>query len=64
MRFGQVKIVHRAGDVEIAVGIKAVDKAKALVAQIALNLKIGVKAKAFGIAILQTTTEFLCKARF
>ena len=61
MRFGEVKIVHRARDVEIAVGIKAVDKAKSLITQIAFNLKIGVKSEAFGIAVLQAAAKFLGK---
>ena len=63
MRFGQIEIVHRTGDVEIRIGIETVDKAQPLIAQIAFHLKICVKAKAFRAhasvgAVLQTTAEF------
>ena len=42
----EVEIVHRAGDVEVAVGVEAVDEGRALVAQIALDLEVGVEAEA------------------
>ena len=47
---GQIKIVDRARDVEIAVGIKPVGKAQALMAQIALDLEIGIEAEGFRFA--------------
>ena len=42
---GEVEIVHRPGDVEVGVGVEAVDEADALVAQIALDLEVGVEAE-------------------
>ena len=53
----EIEIVHGAGDVEIAVGIEAVDEGRALVAQIALDLEIGVEAEAQRVAVLQGTAE-------
>ncbi len=43
MRFGQIEIIHGAGDIEIGVGIEALDEAEALVAQIGLDLEICIK---------------------
>jgi hypothetical protein len=40
---GEVEIIHRAGDVEIGVGVEPVDEGAALVAQIALDLEVGVE---------------------
>ena len=48
MLLGEIEIVHRAGDVEIGVGVEPVDEADPLVAQIALDLEIGVEAEALG----------------
>src|SRR5919106_5156623 len=44
LRSRQVEIVHRARDVEIGVGIEAVDETDALMAQVALDLEVGVEA--------------------
>ena len=57
MILGQIEIVHRAGDVEIAVGVEAVDEAHALMAQIALDLEIRVKAEGETVAVLQVAAE-------
>ena len=48
----KVKIIHGAGDVEIGIGVKAVHKAEALMAQIAFHLKVGVKAEGDLFALL------------
>ena len=42
---GEVEVVDGAGDVEIAVGVEAVDEGGALVAQVALDLEVGVEAR-------------------
>ena len=44
MIFHQVEIVHGTGNVEIGVRIKPIDKINALIAEVALYLKIRVKA--------------------
>ena len=41
---GEVEIIHRAGNVEIAVGVKPVDKTYPLMSQIAFNLEVSFKA--------------------
>ena len=56
---GEVEIVHGAGDVEIGVGVEAVDEGRALMAQIALHLEIGVEAEGQRVAVLQLAAEFL-----
>ena len=63
MLLGQIEIVHRAGDVEIGVGVEAIDEADPLVAQIALHLEVGVEAEALGVARLQSPAELLGQAR-
>ena len=54
---GQIEIIHGAGDVEIGVGVEAVDEAQALMAQIALHLEIGVEAEGDLVAILEIAAE-------
>ena len=54
---GEIEIIHRAGDVEIRIRVEAIDKSAALMAQIALDLEIGVKAVSDGMAILQVAPE-------
>ena len=54
---GQIEIIHRPRDVEVAVGIKAFDEAAALVAQIALDLEIGIEPERHLTAILQSTAK-------
>lgn len=55
---GEVEIVHRPRHVEIGVGVEAVDEAHALVAQITLDLEIGVEAEGQRLAVLQVAAEF------
>ena len=57
MRAREVEIVHRARDVEVAVGVEAIDEGRALVAQVALDLEVGVEAEAQRIAVLQGAAE-------
>ncbi len=56
---GEIEIIHSAGDVEVAVGIEAIDKAHALVAQIRFNAKISIEAVGDFAAILQSAAKFL-----
>ena len=60
---GQVEIVHRPGDVEVGVGIEAVDEGGALVAQIALDLEVGVEAVGDAGAVLQVAAELAVQRR-
>ena len=60
---GEVEIVHRPGDVEIGVGVEAVDEARALVAQIALDLEVGVEAEGRRVAVLQVAAELALQRR-
>jgi hypothetical protein len=57
MLLGQVEIVERPGDVEIGIGVEPVDEAQPLVAQIALDLEIGVEAEGLALAALQLAAE-------
>ena len=58
MIFCQIKIIHRPRDIEIGIGIKSAREAQPLMPQIAFNLKIRVKAKGLGLAVLQATAKF------
>ena len=60
MLLGEVEIVHRAGDVEIGVGVEPVGEADPLVAQVAFDLEIGVEAEALRLSrVLQPAAELL-----
>ena len=61
---GEVEIIHGARDVEIGVGIEAVDEGRALVAQIALDLEVGVEAEAQRLAVLQIAAELALQRLF
>jgi hypothetical protein len=56
---GEVEVVHRPGDVEVGVGVEPVGEADPLVAQIALDLEVGVEAEALGLAVLQPAAELV-----
>ena len=60
---GEVEIVHRPGHVEIGIGVEAVDEGHALVAQIALDLEIGVEAEGQRLAVLQIAAELAVQRR-
>ena len=53
----QVEIIHGPGDVEIGIGVEPVDEARALMAQIAFDLEIGVEAIGDAVAVLQGAAE-------
>jgi hypothetical protein len=63
MLFRQIEIIGRARDVEIGIGVVAIDEADALVPQIAFHLEIGIEAEADLLARLQAAAEFLVSAR-
>ena len=60
----KVEVVDGAGDVEIAVGIEAVDERRALVAQIALDLEVGIEREALGRQVLQGAAELALQRLF
>ena len=60
---GEIEIVHRAGQVEIGIGVEALDESDALVAQIALDLKIGVEREGRVVAILKLAAELAVQRR-
>ena len=60
----EVEIVHCAGDVEIGIGIEALDEGAALMVEIALHLKIMPEPIGDSIAALQRAPEFLLERRF
>ncbi len=60
----EVEIVHGARDVEIAVGVEAIDEGRALVAQVALDLEIGVERERAGLAVLQVAAELVLQRLF
>ena len=61
---GEVEIVHRPGHVEIGIGVEAVDEGHALVAQIALDLEVGVEAEGERFAVLQIAAELAVQGGF
>jgi hypothetical protein len=54
---GDVEIVHRPRQIEIGVGVEALDKGRALVTQIAFDLEIRVEGKRRQLAILHAAAE-------
>ena len=54
---GEIEIVHRAREIEIGIGVEALDEGDALVAQIALHLEIGVEREGRIVAILELAAE-------
>lgn len=58
MGLSKIKIIHRPGYVEIAVGIKTVDKADPLMPQIAFDLEVGVKTKCLAVASCRRRPNF------
>src|SRR5215467_3204953 len=53
-----VEIVHRTGEIEIGIGVEALDERDALVAQIALHLEVGVEGERRIVAVLKAAAEF------
>ena len=69
MLFRKIEIIHRAGDIEIAVRVEPPGEAAALVAQIAFDLEIGIEAEALGTlrpvgAVLQIAPELRSQSLF
>ena len=54
----EVEIIHGARHVEIGIGVEPLDEAAALVAQVALDLEIGVEGEGRRGAVLQLAAEF------
>ncbi len=54
----QIEIIAGAGDIEIGIGVEPVDEGRALMAQIILDLEIGVEGKGGLGAVLQFAAEF------
>src|SRR3546814_4278210 len=61
--FRSVEVVHRAGDVEVGVGVEALHEAGALVAQVALDLEVGLEAEGQRVAVLQAAAELAVQRR-
>ena len=59
----EIEIVHRAGQIEIRVGVEPLDEADALVAQIALHLEIGVERERRIVAVLEPAAELAVQRR-
>ena len=54
---GEIEIVHRAGQVEIGVGVEALDERAALMAQIGLHLEVRVERERRILAVLKLAAE-------
>ena len=54
----EIEIVHRARQVEVGIGVEALDETDPLVAQIALDLKIGIEGERRIIPVLKPAAEF------
>ena len=54
---GEIEIVHRARDVEIGIGVEAIDERHALMAQIGFDLEIRAEAEGDRVACLQVSAE-------
>ena len=59
----EIEIVHGAGHVEIGIGVEAINKAQALVAQIAFHLEIGIEAEGDLVAVLRLRPNFCAAHR-
>ena len=60
---GEIEIVHRAREIEIGIGVEALDERDALVAQIAFHLKIGIERERRVVAILEAAPELPVQRR-
>ena len=60
----QIEIIHGAGDIEVGIGVEALDKGRSLVAQIAFHLEIGIEPEGLFRAVLQPPPELLGQPRF
>ena len=60
---GEIEIIHRTGEVEVRIGVEAFDEGRALVAEIGLDLKVGVEREGRIFTILKTPAEFPVQRR-
>ena len=60
---GEIEIVHRARQVEIGVGVEALDERAALMAQIGFHLEIGVERERRILAVLELAAELAMQRR-
>ena len=56
---GDVKVVHRLGDVQVSVGVKAIDELTAAVPEIAFDFEIDREVEAKGVFVAQAAAELL-----
>ena len=54
----EIEIVGSARDIEVSIGIEAVDEGASLVAEIAFHLEVGIEAVGDGVFVLKFATEF------
>ena len=52
-----VEVVHGPGDIQVRIGVEAVDEGDPLVAQVAFHLEVGVETVGDGVAVLQPAAE-------
>ena len=64
VRSPEIEVIHRAGDIQIGVGVEALDELQALVAQVAFDLEIGVERKGGRAAILVVAAELPVQGEF
>ena len=57
MAAAQIEVIHRPGDVEIAVGVEPFDEGGTLVAQVTLNLEVSLKTKGEIVPILKVAAK-------
>src|SRR6185369_13100201 len=58
-----VEVVHRTREIEIRVGVETLHEGDALVAQIALDLEVGIERESRIVAVLEPTTKFAVQRR-
>src|SRR5690606_33722097 len=60
----QIEIIHGAGEIEIGIGVETIDEGEPLMAQVALDLEVGIKAERPAVSILQVAAKLAVKRRF
>ena len=60
---GEIEVVHRPRQIEVAVGVEALDERRALMAQIALHLEVGIEREGRHVAVLQPAAELAVQRR-
>jgi len=59
---GKVEIVHRAGDIEIGVGVEPIDEGDSLMMEIAFDLEVRPESEGERVAVLQVRPNLFCRA--